>query len=341
MARIAVGLIIGALLVVGCSSGGAGDGSEGTTSSIAGTTVTVVPPSTKPSTTTTLRPPVPPETLFSMTRAEMLEASAPIMDTAQTIARALASGDRQMLVSAFEPDAFVIDPVVPSLRPPIGSWFYIYQRLCTESETTAIFINLSGSASTAVCSDFFEGLLEDPPPTTWFLPHVLMPDALGAVLLNRMDAEAAASYPAETSDAIGFRPSREKNVARMAETAQRFAPLFQAAWESGDGETIAALYADEGVRIDGLAGLGDETGSTRAWIEAFTRDYDEIEIEIELLVASAPGPGAEYTMTLGAGTETCVMRMVSAWELDENHRIVREYVYYHPDSVLACGWETP
>ena len=349
MPRLSMTLLITVMLIAGCASSEGGHDETSTTTIVVATTQAPVSTSgtqatttTVTATTTTTLPPLdPPETLFSMTRVEILEASAPVMETAGAIADALELGDRELLVSAFASGGYVIDLVVPSLRPRIRGWFDIFRKLCGGSEASNLHVNVSGAAWRGSCSGFYEGLVSDPPPTVWFLPHVLMADAMGVVMLNRMEAEVAAAYPAETSDAIGFQPSREKNVTWMAEAAVRFIPVFEAAWESGHVEAIAALYADDGVRIDGFAGLAEDPRATRAWIEAFVRDYGEVSVEIELLVASAPGPGAVYTVTLGVEGDSCVMQMVSAWELDEHDHIVREYVYYHPDTVLDCGWEAP
>ncbi|MDJ0791019.1 MAG: hypothetical protein QNJ71_03895 [Acidimicrobiia bacterium] len=350
MPRLSGVLLTVALIIAGCSSTGSGEERASTTTTAPTTTATPTKTPTEPpptsgttvaTSTTTLPPLDPPEILFRMTRLEILDVSAPIMETAQTITEAMDSGDRQQLVSAFAPGSHVIDFIVPSLRPPIDAWFGVFMKMCDESQTSHVHVNVSGVTWRALCSGLYEGFVGDPPPATWFLPQVLMEESMGVVMLSRVEAEAAAAYPAGTSDAIGLPISREANVARMAAAAERFALRFEQAWESDDADSITGLYGDGGVRIDGFAGLGDDPRTTHAWIEAFVRDYDEVSIEIDLLVASAPGPGAAYTMMLGSEGDSCVIRMVSAWELDEDDHIVREYVYYDPDTVFDCSWQAP
>jgi len=55
--------------------------------------------------------------------------------------------------------------------------------------------------------------------------------------------------------------------------------------------------------------------------------------------ASALGPSAEYRLTLGDGDESCAMRIVSVWDLNDQDLIIRESIFYHPDTIFDCGWE--
>ena len=346
MSRVSVALLIVVAIIGGCTATGTGDvdattGTSESANTVAASTSTSIekPTTSTTAATTTTQTPQPPETLFAMTRSEIIEASEPVLVAAQTIGDALEADDREAFAAAFEPDAYVIDPVVPSLRPDVQGWYGIFQNLCVAAETTRIYANVGGSTSRALCTGFYDTLVMDPPEVTIFLSHVLMEESRGTVMLNRIDAAAAAAYPAETSDAIGFPTSRERNVVMMAETAERFVPAFVAAWQTADLEEIAALYAPNGVRIDGFAGLDGDPGATLAWIEAFLRDYDGVALEIKSITASAPGPGIEYILTLQSDGSSCVMEMASVWELDEDDRIVREHVYYHPDALFDCGWE--
>lgn len=346
MSRVSIALLIVATIIGGCTTTGTGDVDATTSTSESANTVAALTSTSieKPTTsttaaTTTTQTPQPPDTLFAMTRSEIIEASESVLVTAQTIADALEADDRGVFVAAFEPDAYVIDPVVPSLRPDVHGWYGIFQKLCEASETTRIYANVGGATSRALCTGFYDTVVKDPPEVTMFLSNVLMEESRGTVMLNRLDAAAVAAYPAETSDAIGFPTSRERNVVMMAEAAKRFAPAFVAAWQAADLEEIAALYAPSGVRIDGFAGLDGDPGATLAWIEAFLRDYDEVALEIKSITASAPGPGIEYILTLQPDGSSCAMEMASVWELDEDDRIVREHVYYYPDALFDCGWE--
>jgi hypothetical protein len=275
-----------------------------------------------------------------MTREEIEAASAPVLDVALTVAESLEAHDLEALKSGFVPDGYVIDPVVASLRPTLDGWYSVFERLFTHVTTGDIYVNADGSARAGYGYGFYEGLVDDPPDPIFTMSHIQMDGGLAEYIINRMDAEPLEAYPAETSDAIGFGAwSREGPILNQAQTAQRFAATFEEAWDAGDVSRIVGLYAADGGRNDTFAGLHGDRGATIAWLNLLDRDYSEVAVDIESLQASALGPSAEYRLTLGSGNESCVMRMVSVWDLNDEDLVIREAIFYHPDTIFDCGWQ--
>ena len=304
------------------------------------TTAPPNPSTTVAATSTTVVVPEPPVSLFDMTTAEIEAASAPVLDVALTVAESLESHDLETLRSVFIPDGYVIDPVVASLRPDLDGWYSVFEKLFTHVTTGDIYVNADGSARAGYGYGFYEGLVDDPPDPVFTMSHIQMDGDLAEYIINRLDAEPLEAYPAETSDAIGFGAwSREGPIRNQAQTAQRFAASFEEAWDSGDVSRILGLCATDGGRYDAFAGLQGDRGATIAWLSALDRDYSDVSVEIESLQASALGPSAEYRLTLGDGNKSCVMRMVSVWDLNDQDLVVRESIFYHPDTIFDCDWE--
>ncbi len=278
-------------------------------------------------------------TLFTMTRDEVSAASEPAIQNAETVSKALDAHDGDLLRTAFGPSSYVVDPIVPSLRPGIATWFSIFRSFCTGVLLHDIYVNVDGSVFNGDCSGFYDGHVDDPPAALPVLSELWLEDGLARRLMNRLDAATLEAYPTETSDVIGFPSSQEAAVSAAAQTAVRFASTWVETWQSGELEPIAALYAPDGVRVDGFAALADDSAALMVWLESFTDSYDEVAVEIELLTASALGPAAVYRLELVDGAGSCEMQIASVWDLDEKDRILRESVYYHPESTFACGWE--
>lgn len=354
--RFSLFAMAAALVVSSCSQGDDAASNETTTTTTvfyattaADTTTTTVepspatapssPPTTATTTSTTVVVPEPPLFLFDMTRDEIEAASAPVLDVALTVAKSLESHDLEALKSGFVPDGYVIDPVVASLRPNLDGWYSVFEKLFTHVTTGDIYVNADGSARAGYGYGFYEGLVDDPPDPVFSMSHIHMDGDLAECIINRMDAEPLEVYPAETSDAIGFPQSREGPILNQAQTAQRFAATFEDAWGAGDVSRILGLYAADGGRNDAFAGLQGDRGATIAWLNALDRDYSEVTVDIESVQASALGPSAEYRLTLGDGDESCVMRMVSVWDLNDEDLVVRESIFYNPDTIFDCGWE--
>ena len=342
------------LVVGGCSQGedAASDETTTTTGAAPATTTSVATTTTVVATSTTIEPrpvtttstsvvvPEPPLFLFDMTREEIEAASAPVLDVALTVAQSLEAHDLEALKSGFVPDGYVIDPVVASLRPDLHFWYSVFEKMFTHVTTGDIYVNADGSARAGYAYGFYEGLVDDPPDPIFSMSHIQMDGDVAEYIINRMDAEPLEVYPAETSDAIGFGAwSREGPILDQAQTAQRFAATFEGAWDAGDMSRILGLYAADGGRNDTFAGLHGDRGATIAWLNALDRDYSEVSVDIESVQASALGPSAEYRLTLGDGDESCVMRMVSVWDLNDEDLVVRESVFYHPDTIFDCGWQ--
>lgn len=269
----------------------------------------------------------------------MSVASEPVLDVALTVADGLESRDLTTLKSAFVSNGYAIDPVVSSLRPPLTTWFSIFKRLCTDVSSGDIYVNADGSATGWDCYGFYEGFMDDPPDPNFSLRHIQMEGDLAKYLINRIDAETLEAYPAETSDAIGFPQSQEAAILNQAQTALRFVPDYVEAWESGDPGQILDLYAADGVRDDTFAGLRGDRGATIAWLSALDREYSEITVDVDSVQGSDLGPSAEYRLTLSNSSESCVMRMASVWDLNEEGLVISEAVFYHPDTIFDCGWE--
>ncbi len=279
--------------------------------------------------------------LFTLTEGEVTAASESAVQIAETVSQALDTPDRDSFSAAFGPSSYVVDPIVPSLRPGVNVWFSLFRRLCSGVLTHDIYVNVDGSVFNGDCSGFYDGYADDPPTSLAVLSELWLEDGVATRLMNRLDAATLDSYPAETSEVIGFARSEEEAVSAAAQTAERFASRWVEAWKSGDLEPILALYASDGVRADGFAGLDDRPAALADWLKSFTNAYDEVTVQIELLTASSLGPAAAYRLELGDGDHACEMRLVSVWDLDEQDRIVREHTYYHPETVFACGWEKP
>jgi hypothetical protein len=109
------------------------------------------------------------------------------------------------------------------------------------------------------------------------------------------------------------------------------------AWGSGSSETIAALYADDAIRHDGLAGL-DATG------------VEEITAEADRWAAALPG--ATWTVQMPFGDrighqvgavfevdhDGCTVVVGILFDLGDSDLISHERLHYDPATLRACGW---
>lgn len=276
--------------------------------------------------------------LLVVTADELAVQSVPGMEVAETVSQALDAHDADTLTSQFSRGGYVVDPIVPSLRPLVLQWFSLFRDFCSGVVTDDIYVNADGSVFHGDCVGFYDGYVDDPPPVVAYLSELWVEEGLVARMMNRLDAESLARYPIETGQVIGFGTAKGDIIAEMADTASLFASTWVAAWESGEPDQMLALYADDGARIDGFAGLAEDPAATTAWLESFGQSYDQVTVEIETLAASALGPAAAYRLELATAEDSCEMRLVSVWDLDEEGRILREYVYYHPETTTACGW---
>ena len=109
------------------------------------------------------------------------------------------------------------------------------------------------------------------------------------------------------------------------------------AWGSGSAETVAALYAADAVRHDGLAGL-EAVG------------VEEIAAEADRWAAVLPGAtwtvqvpfGDRFGDRVGAVLEVthdgCTVVVGALLDLDDDGLITHERVHYDPATLRACGW---
>lgn len=286
----------------------------------------------------TANDPAPTRPLFVMSEDEIDSAIVATTAVARTVGESLATGDQALYESVDDEGAYIIDPIVSSLRPAWYEYWYLFQRLCEATTVDEMFSNADGAASTGACDGFFAGLGESLPAAPSALRHLTMPAGLVHTLIHLLDVDEFGSHPRETSDAIGFNPSRAEDVTAQVNAAHHFIDGYVAAWQSGDAVAISALFTDEGGRYDPFAGLTGGRPDTDAWISALLERYDTVDLEVESLYFSALGPGAVVTIELSGLAGSCNRRMALVWEVDEAGAILKESVFYEPGTVLSCGW---
>jgi ketosteroid isomerase-like protein len=116
---------------------------------------------------------------------------------------------------------------------------------------------------------------------------------------------------------------------------------YAEAWASGDAGQVAALYADDAERHDGLAGI-DLVGADAIGAEAvrWAAALGNPSWDVSLAFAEkrgAPGQdqlGAIYTMT----ADGCAVDVGIVFDTDENGRITREVIHYDTATLRSCGW---
>jgi uncharacterized protein (TIGR02246 family) len=114
------------------------------------------------------------------------------------------------------------------------------------------------------------------------------------------------------------------------------------AWSSGDAQAVANLYNTEAVRQDTLFG---EDLQGREAVKNYASDfftwYPGVKLET-LSTFGAPGKittlGGTYAIhTTDKNGKPCDVKTAIVIETKEN-KINNEWVFYDPDSLIACGW---
>lgn len=109
------------------------------------------------------------------------------------------------------------------------------------------------------------------------------------------------------------------------------------AWGSGSAEAIAALYADDAVRHDGLAGL-DAIG-----VEEITAEAERWSTALPSATWTVQVPfGDRFGDRVGAVFEVihdgCAVVVGALFDLDDDGLISHERLHYDPATLRACGW---
>ncbi len=124
---------------------------------------------------------------------------------------------------------------------------------------------------------------------------------------------------------------------------------YEKAWSSGDPKAVAALYAPQVVRHDMLFGP-DQNGP--AAIQGFAADFFSWYpgVRLELLESFQLGnsfprrTGGVYVIhAIDQAGKPCDIRAIVQLEwpvLDDMSagKIMNEWMFYQPDSLIACGW---
>ncbi|MFW2333303.1 nuclear transport factor 2 family protein [Ilumatobacter sp.] len=261
------------------------------------------------------------------------------------VATGLNAPDRELYLAQFQPGAEVIDPIVPHYTPRVESFFSEFGAagtLCESWPVDAVYVNTGGALTVGSCDGFYRDLpdADQYPAKPRVVRQLPIIDGLATGLMHRMDLEAASTFPVETAIAIGF-PDPETvgaDHAEQAATADDFINRLESAWATADPNTLASLYQDQAARHDGYAG---DMQAPREIVDWYTRLFDaypDLTLEVTEGFASGCGPAATYDLTMTTGGDTCTMRVGAVWDLDDDGLIADEYVYYDPETVLACGW---
>jgi hypothetical protein len=276
------------------------------------------------------------------------EISATI-ETSRAIGTNVATGlnapDREQYVAQFHPRARVIDPIVPSLKPSIGEFFSSFGAaglLCERWPVDAAYVNAGGVLTVGSCDGLYRDLPDagQLPTGPRVVRHLPISDGRATGLMHRIGLEAASTFARETVVAIGFF-DRERVVADLvaeAVTAEDFIDRFESAWETTDPDALGRLYDDRATRHDGYAADKQARQEIVAWYRLLFDAHPDLTLVVSEGFASGLGPAATYELTMDGGGAACVMRIGSVWDLDDEGLILDEYVYYDPETVLACGW---
>ncbi|MCV2396039.1 hypothetical protein OEB99_17135 [Actinotalea sp. M2MS4P-6] len=256
---------------------------------------------------------------------------------AESVTVGLNRPDSGLFLAQFADGAVVVDPVDAVDTPDVASWFSGERGLCETWGLVDVFVNADGSLTDAYCEGFFAPTAGGPDRLD-AARHLLMTDGLATRMMHRFDVDHYGSYPDEILAVIGYPSDRAGAVLEQVDAARGFAESLTDAWTSADPVRIAALYAADGFRDDPFAGLAPNHDATVAWFADLTGAYDSIALSLDTLDASALGPAATYELRLVDGTTECSMRLASVWNLDDEGRVTREWLYYDPDTLNACGW---
>jgi hypothetical protein len=123
---------------------------------------------------------------------------------------------------------------------------------------------------------------------------------------------------------------------------QKLLQDYATAWSSGDPEEVASLYDPETVRSDSLYGESQQGSSTvKEFATKFFTWYPGVRLE--LLQSFGENPisiknGGEYVFhVFDQAGQLCDVSAIILLEPSQD-KIIKEWVFYNADSLIACGW---
>ena len=164
----------------------------------------------------------------------------------QSGAIGLDTPDRELYAAQFQPGARVVDPIVPSLTPSVGSFFSEFGAaglLCDHWPVDAIYVNADGALTSGSC----DGMYRDLPDTGQFpaKPRVVrqlpISDGLATGLMHRIGLETASTSAWETVVAIGLGPAATYDLT-MTAGGDTCTMRLGAVWDLDDDGLIADEY---------------------------------------------------------------------------------------------------
>lgn len=280
-----------------------------------------------------------------MTADEITATVDPVRETATNINIGLDQGDLGLYSMQFTPGARVIDPIVPSLQPHVLDYFRMFRSLCTRWEMDEVFVNEGGALSVGNCRGFYAGFEAEGADEGDGLPdglpavrHLPMEDRQAVELMHRLQADVLADHGEATVRIIGFGASRAVDVSDQVATARAILTQFEEAWRRADQGVIGALYTDDAVRHDAYVGELRGAEAVGDWMGRLLASFPDVEVIPEGLYASGSGPALTYRLSMTTDGTACEMRMASVFDVNEAGEVGHEYVYYDPDTLLACNW---
>ena len=313
------------LLASACASD---DTAATSTSATTPTTTEASSEAGDPTTTSAPEPALP----FVLPPGEVQETSANSAAAVMSIEKALVGPDEDDYLGRFHPGAKYSDPVKPSVKPGPDTFYMLYGGTGPTGMDYA-----AGNGHGGVAID------EGDPEGDWFaqwsiIRQYALSDELAEWGMSRFDSYTLSEYADEVVKILYIPLSEADNARRQAATADEFVEQFVAAWNGGEAAVVAALYAEDAIRIDAFAGDPTSREQILGWTELVMNTHDDLTINTVETYASDYGPGLVYDMTMTGTLGPCSMRAVSIWNLDDQGLITEEYVYYTPDTVLACDW---
>ncbi len=285
-----------------------------------------------------------PASVFALPAEAILDSVELPTAIGTDVARGLSMSDQDLFLAQFHSDAKVIDPIAPTLTPPMTDFYGAFGRagtLCESWPLENLYMNLGGVLTSGSCEGFYRTLPDaaELPSGVLLLRHLPISDGLATGLMHRYEASFAATHPEESVVPIGFPASRSANVVAQTALTEEFLDRLQSAWDARDPAAIGALYADGATRHDGFT--ADQQGRQQIadWYALLFDAYPSVQMTVAAEYAGGLGPGALYALTMTtADGEACTMQLAAVWRLDDEGLIEHEYVYYDADSILTCGW---
>lgn len=238
----------------------------------------------------------------------------------------------------------MIDPIVPNLQPSVESFFPEFGAagtLCESWPVDAIYVNTGGALTAGSC----DGVYRDLPEAGQFptKPRVVrqlpIGDGLATGLMHRMGLETASSLRGRPLSPSDF---RIRTGSRLLSRTRPPPPTTSSTDSNrlGRQQTPPLLLRSTTIKPS-ADGYASDTQARQGIVDWYTRLFDtypDLALVVTEGFASGLGPAATYDLTMTTGGDTCTMRVGAVWNLDDDGLIADEYVYYDPETVLACGW---